>query len=139
MKPDSILFGIYVRASLWLLLFGFLSGCTQEHPGEIVYQKQCSQCHGLSGQGLKKLYPPLDKSPYLSQRLNDLPCLIVYGSRGSGKTAKTSRSRFMPPIKSIRGSELLALLDFLQKRWSSTGTIVINQSELEEWLASCKT
>ncbi len=137
MKPDNILFGISVRTCLWLFLFGFVSGCTQEHPGEIVYQKQCSQCHGLSGQGLKKLYPPLEKSPYLSRRLNELPCLIVYGSRDSGKTAKTSRSRFMPPIKSISRPELLVLLDFLQKRWS-TRTIVIRQSELEAWLSSCK-
>ena len=137
MKPDNILFGISVRTCLWLFLFGFVSGCTQEHPGEIFYQKQCSQCHGLSGQGLKKLYPPLDRSPYLSRRLNELPCLIVYGSRDSGKTAKTSRSIFMPPIKSISRPELLVLLDFLQKRWS-TRTIVITQSELEAWLSSCK-
>ena len=138
MKPDNSLVGISVRACLLLFLFGYLSGCTQEHPGEIVYQKQCSQCHGLSGQGLKKLYPPLDGSPYLSRRLNDLPCLIVYGSGKSGKTAKTSRSRFMPPIKSVSKSELLVLLDFLQKRWS-TRTSLINQSELDEWLSSCKT
>lgn len=137
MKPDNILFGISVRTCLWLFLFGFVSGCTQEHPGELAYQKQCSQCHGLSGQGLKKLYPPLEKSPYLSRRLNELPCLIVYGSRDSGKTAKTSRSIFMPPIKSISRPELLVLLDFLQKRWS-TRTIVITQSELEAWLSSCK-
>jgi len=138
MRPDTILFTLCLRTCLLLFLFGFLSGCTQEHAGEKVFQKKCSQCHGMSGQGLKKLYPPLDKSPLLSERINELPCLIRHGSRKSVYTANTTRNRFMPAIPSVSTSDLLILLDFLQRRWSTQPT-EINQSMLEEWLSSCKT
>ena len=138
MKPDHLLFGLSLQGCLFLFLFGFLTACTEKHPGETVYQKHCSQCHGLSGKGFKKLYPPLDRSPYLSTRLNELPCLIVYGSRDSGKTEKTRSSRFMPPIKSVGRAELTVLLEFLQKRWSAQN-IQVSQSKLEAWLSSCKT
>ena len=138
MKPDHLLFGLSLQGCLFLFLFGFLTGCTEKHPGETVYQKHCSQCHGLSGKGFKKLYPPLDRSPYLSARLNELPCLIVYGSRDWGKTENPRSSRIMPPIKSVSRAELPTLLEFLQKRWSAQN-IQINQSKLETWLSSCKT
>ncbi len=92
----------------------------------------------MSGQGLRNLYPPLDKSPYLSNRIPELPCLIIEGSRGAINAGGTARSRFMPPIKSIGTPDLLTLLDFLQGRWS-TDAIEITQSKLEAWLLSCKT
>jgi len=138
MRPENILITLCLRTCLSLLLFVFLSGCTQEHAGEKVYQKKCSQCHGMSGKGLKKLYPPLDESPFLSERINELPCLIQHGSRRSVYTANTARKRFMPPIPSVSTSDLLILLDFLQRRWANQPA-EINQPILEEWLSSCKT
>jgi len=121
---------------LWSLPLLF-SGCTKEHPGQAVYQEKCSQCHGSSGQGLRNLYPPLEKSPYLSNQIEELPCLIIQGSRGAINTAGRPRSRFMPPIDSISTSDMLTLLDFLQKRWTSESTGP-TLPELERWLLSCK-
>lgn len=138
MRPENILFTLCLRIFLSLFIFGFLSGCTQEHAGEKVFQKKCSQCHGMSGKGLKKLYPPLDKSSFFSDRINELPCLILHGSKRSVDATNTAQKRFMPPIPSVSTSDLIILLDFLQRRWSPQPT-EINQSMLEEWLSSCKT
>lgn len=119
---------------LLVIALGTISGCSGEPPGYKVYQKNCAQCHGRSGQGLKQLYPPLADSRYFSQEIAKLPCLIVNGSPGAGK--KTMRTALMPPVTAIRTSELPDLFVFLQQQWSAE-SMDISQSMIDEWLLSC--
>lgn len=92
----------------------------------------------MSGQGLRKLYPPLDNSPYLSTRVAELPCLIIQGSKTAIKTKERRKSSFMPPIKTIHTAEMLLLLDYLQQRWA-TGAVPVSEQILDTWLSSCPT
>ena len=136
MKAEQIFCHLCSWGCLLLILLAMPAGCSQEDPGEAVYRKNCSQCHATSGQGLRKLYPPLDKSPYLTTRIEELPCLIVYGSKATIKTTDRGRGSYMPPIKTVSTPEMLLLFDFLQRRWSSR-PVPVNEPVLVKWLSSC--
>jgi hypothetical protein len=92
----------------------------------------------MSGQGLRKLYPSLDKSLYLSTRIAELPCLIIQGSKTAIKTTERRKSSFMPPIKTINTAQMLLLIDYLQQRWA-TGGAPVSEQILDTWLSSCST
>lgn len=119
---------------LSLMVLTAMPGCSGEPTGSKIYQKNCSQCHGRSGQGLKQLYPPLENSPYFSQKISKLPCLIVNGSPGPVK--KAMRTALMPPVTTVRTSELPDLFVFLQQQWSAE-SMDISPSMIDEWLLSC--
>lgn len=47
--------------------------------GKELYETKCANCHGIEGDGLQQLYPPLKNSDYLVENQADLACLIRYG------------------------------------------------------------
>ena len=138
MKADTSFLQARFAGRLFLFLLLLLPGCSQDHPGERIYRKNCSQCHSASGQGLRKLYPPLAESLYLSARIDVLPCLIIHGSRATIKTADRSGGSFMPPIKTISTPDMLLLFDYLQRRWSAR-PVPVSEPTLVKWLSSCTT
>jgi len=50
--------------------------------GKGLYEKNCQNCHGVKGEGLGKLYPPLTDTLYLSKNRSSLSCIIKNGLRG---------------------------------------------------------
>ncbi|MEE4166852.1 MAG: cytochrome c [Desulfocapsaceae bacterium] len=138
MKVKAVFLSPYLRSFLFMVLISTACGCSQEHPGEDIYRNNCSQCHAMSGQGLRKLYPSLDKSLYLSTRIAELPCLIIQGSKTAIKTTERRKSSFMPPIKTINTAQMLLLIDYLQQRWA-TGGAPVSEQILDTWLSSCST
>ena len=137
MKPNNTLQNPH-HLKTWFvtfLLFIF-SGCTTEHPGEAVYLTKCSQCHGVSGQGFQKLYPPLENSEYLTKHLSMLPCLIRYGSTFFEKHQSGKRRTFMPAIHQLNSTDLLFLLEYLQQQHAADPIDITPQS-LEKWLLAC--
>lgn len=136
MRADHIFLRVWCGSCLFLFLLLLLAGCSREHPGERIYQKNCSQCHSTSGLGLKKLYPPMAGSLYLSARIDELACLIIRGSRATMKTADRRRGSFMPPIKTISTPDMLLLFDYLQQRWSDR-PVPVSEPMLAKWLKSC--
>ena len=137
MKPDKKPLNSHFSTT-WIItiLFFMLSGCTSEHPGEAVYRTKCSQCHGISGQGLKKLYPPLENSRYLTERIAMLPCLIRNGSTFLEKHQNTKTRTFMPAIHQLNSADLLLLLDYLQQYYTPN-PIDITPQAVEKWLLAC--
>ena len=138
MRADTIFFPARCAGRIFVFLLVLLPGCSQDHPGERIYRNHCSQCHSASGPGLRKLYPPLAKSPYFSARIEVLPCLIIHGSRATLKTADRSRGSFMPPIKTISTPDMLLILDYLQQRWSAR-PVPVSEPTLATWLSACAT
>ena len=137
MKPDKNLPSLYFFKTCFLTFLLFvLSGCTSEHPGEAVYRTKCSQCHGISGQGLKKLYPPLENSRYLSERVAMLPCLIRNGSTFLEKHQSGKTRNFMPAIQQLKVADLSLLLDYLQQQFAAN-PIDISPQSVEKWLLAC--
>ena len=84
------LFGIF-------LIVVFFS-CTQTNPrlsreenlkwkqyriqGESLYIIHCSNCHGINGEGLVKLYPPLSNVDWVTLNSEKISCVIKNGIQG---------------------------------------------------------
>ncbi len=50
--------------------------------GSVIYQNKCQNCHGINGQGLLALMPPLTDSIYLKTNKGNLACYIKFGIKG---------------------------------------------------------
>ena len=138
MKDNPNVFRDFINLSASLLIIFSVAGCSEEHPGEALYVAKCSQCHSISGDGLRELYPPLHKSAFFDQQINLLPCLIHEGSIFLQPDKGVRRTGFMPPIRSLTREELVDLLDYLQHHFGNR-TIAISTSDIDTWLSSCGT
>lgn len=50
--------------------------------GKNIYATHCQNCHGNSGEGLGKLYPPLTDLAYLENNREQLACFVKHGMSG---------------------------------------------------------
>ena len=139
MKPDGKKF-----ISTLLLLLGVASLVTiyqmynrpSPEPGGELYQQHCAACHGSEGHGLRELYPPLTDSPYLSEGLAEIPCLIRKGIKGNLATTDGSYNQRMPAFQQFTAAEITALMVYLQNRWGKAKPIT-SLKTVEQWLMSC--
>jgi mono/diheme cytochrome c family protein len=50
-----------------------------QHPGKTTYQRECAQCHGDNGEGIKSLIPPLLESDFARNNFDSIPCWLKNG------------------------------------------------------------
>jgi len=76
--------------------------------GKNLYESHCANCHGKNGEGLRNLYPSLDRSA----RLKDteyLTCLIRNGT--------TDKDINMPGNKDLYAIDIAQIITYLNERW----------------------
>src|SRR5215831_13174759 len=75
---------------LWTIcLLALLASCSTKDAkfqqyyvqGQMLYEKNCSNCHQKNGKGLGLLFPPLASSDYLKKNFNASLCLMKYGKQ----------------------------------------------------------
>lgn len=76
--------------------------------GKGVYEKHCQNCHGADGKGLRKLYPPLTDTTYLTKNKAALACIIKFGMNHDITIQGTEYDGQMP------GNDQLADIDIAQ-------------------------
>lgn len=103
------------------------AGCSDDAGDPALYKEYCSACHGPKGEGLRSLYPALEGSSYLDQKLDQLPCLII---RGAGNTIQ------MPGFPQLSAGEISELIVYLNNRWGTSRQAVSEQT-VAAWLNSC--
>ena len=113
-----------------------LSGCSVNQGDPTVYKKHCSSCHGSQGQGLRALYPPLEGSAYLGERIAELPCLVSAGIRGTIVTGNKTKNIRMPAFSELTLEEMSSLVNYLRLNWGKGGETVAQQT-VAQWLRSC--
>ena len=113
-----------------------LPGCSEDGADAELYLKNCASCHGRDGQGLRVLYPPLQKSDYLDNRISELPCLISRGIRGTIVTGNKTKNIRMPAFANLTSEEMSSLINYLTQRWGTGGEMVSEQTVIQ-WLQSC--
>jgi mono/diheme cytochrome c family protein len=91
--------------------------------GAEIYKKNCSNCHGLDGSGLRNLYPPIKGSNYLSDK-NKLVCIIKNGLQGPINVAGKTYNQKMPAAKGLYDLDIAQLITFLNNKWGSSKKIV---------------
>ena len=103
-----------------VLTIAALSAC-QDDPfkqGKILYEIHCGNCHGLKGEGLGQLIPPLAGADFFTQRIKEIPCMIVRGYKGqltvNGKMYSTNA---MPPNEKLTEFEITNILNYISSSW----------------------
>jgi cytochrome c551 len=130
------------KSSLILWMVGILSlasllcSCSGQGPkykqyfaqGQVLYEKNCSNCHQKNGTGLGLLYPPLASSDYLEKNFNLSLCLMKYGIKGELTVNGKNFNKPMPGVPSLTELELAEIATYLGNAWGrQMGIVEITQ------------
>jgi mono/diheme cytochrome c family protein len=106
--------------------------------GELIYEKHCQDCHGVSGQGVPNIYPPLagNRSVTMASSLNTIRSVLYGGYPPS--TAGNLRPYGMPPYQHIiYDIEIAQVVSYIRNAWGNIGSLVspfdVDQSRGNEY------
>jgi len=97
--------------------------------GAVLYQQVCAGCHGLAGEGVKPLAPPLAKSDWVTGSEDRLIRILLHGLAGpiqvSGVTYQPPDIQpEMPPLAALADAQIAAVLSYVRNEWGGPGAIV---------------
>ena len=96
--------------------------------GQQLYSSFCAQCHGVDGRGMSKLGPPLKSSEWVEGHWAVTARILFKGMEGpvtvNGRTYGTPDILpAMPPLFSLKDSQLAAILGYIRNSWGHKGSI----------------
>jgi len=106
--------------------------------GEDLYQQNCSNCHQANGTGLGLLFPPLNKSDYLNNNLNDVLCLMRHGKSGELIVNGKQFNKEMKGIPTLSDLEIAEIATYIYNTWENDRGI-IEVSYVSNALQTCET
>jgi len=104
--------------------------------GALVYQQHCQNCHGVNGEGLSALIPPLSDSTYLRKNLNSLPCYVKNGLKGQ-ITIKGKSFEDAMPANDLSPVEIAQVLTYVGNSFGNKLN-TIDEQLVQKSLARCK-
>ncbi len=103
--------------------------------GERIYTTYCLNCHGKDGNGLKNLYPPLNKSDFYAANYEKVPCIILHGLEDE---IQVNGKNFMMPMagfSNLTDVDITNLINYINTAWENKlpeTTIVKVKESLEK-------
>ncbi|MBK6977190.1 MAG: cytochrome c [Cytophagaceae bacterium] len=91
--------------------------------GAELYAKHCSNCHGVEGQGLGKLYPPIKGSDFLKNK-NKVICIIKNGSSVPVTVNGIIYDGKMLKNKNLYDLDIAQITTFIYDRWGEDQSTV---------------
>ncbi|GHN00770.1 hypothetical protein WSM22_22590 [Cytophagales bacterium WSM2-2] len=85
--------------------------------GQVLYEKNCSNCHQKNGQGLGRVYPPLASNEYFEKNLNASLCQMKYGTQGEIVVNGIKYNKAMPGIPSLTELEIAEIATYIGNSW----------------------
>jgi mono/diheme cytochrome c family protein len=104
--------------------------------GALVYQSHCQNCHGVNGEGLSALIPPLTDSIYLKNNKNALTCYITSGLKGQ-ITVKSKTFDDAMPANDLSPLEVAQVLTYIGNSFGNKLN-TINEQTVQADLAKCR-
>ncbi len=97
-----------------------------------LYEKQCGDCHGKTGQGRDRVYPPLAGNPQVVA-LDPVNLIrIVLIGAAAPTTAGNPTPHSMPPfVNRLSDAELLAILNHVRGSWGNDAPAISQRQVLE--------
>jgi len=86
--------------------------------GEVLYKQHCANCHQPDGSGLGRVYPPLNRSDFLDENLNEVICLIKNGRQGEMLVNGVMYNQPMAGISSLTDLEVAEITTYIYNTWS---------------------
>ena len=115
----------------WTILV-FMVSCTPKDAkfqqyfvqGQMLYEKNCSNCHQKNGKGLGLIYPPLDTSDYMQNHFEEVLCLMRSGKSGELIVNGKNFNQPMPGIPTLTDLEIAEIATYIYNSWSHDKGIV---------------
>lgn len=107
--------------------------------GHALYTSICQTCHGIDGNGMASLAPPLNQSEWVTGDKNKLISIVLFGLSGpvkvNGHLYKAPEiNGDMPGIgydQDLSNEDIASLLSFVRKSWKNNAD-KINGEEVEK-------
>ena len=104
--------------------------------GKGLYEKNCQNCHGVNGEGLGKLYPPLTDTLYLSKNRSILACIIKDGLTGKITVSGVSYETEMPGNADLADIDIAQIIVYVTNSFGNKQGFY-DQGEVTADLKSC--
>lgn len=137
-KIESKKKGILIAFAILLAFFlvsKMLSGISS-NPSQIAYENRCASCHGINGEGVKEMIPPLANSDWLVNNQNILACVIKHGIKGPMIVNGKEYDIEMLGQKKLQDIELTNIINYINTSWGNTIPTMKNV-EVIEALKAC--
>lgn len=126
---------------LALLAAAALAGCSGEPPEDDAatfdpsllparaqYRTHCGACHGKSGMGAKRLYPPLRGSSWVNGPAEIPIRVVLQGVKGDLVVEGERYRNQMPPLGHRLGDDDIArILTYVRASWGNTSSPVTEE------------
>lgn len=87
--------------------------------GERLYATYCANCHGADGNGLKNLYPPLNKSDYLEDNNDKVACIILNGLEEDIVVNGKDYMMPMAGFSNLTDVDITNLVNYINTAWDN--------------------
>lgn len=141
MNKSNIGLAFQIIIPLMIILFVVLvypySTSQSAEIGKKKYMKHCSNCHGVNGEGLRKLIPPIGDPLHL--KLETLACIIRYGKSGIIEVNGKTYSGEMPGNFELENDEIAAIMNYLYQTFPNPDLPKsVTLKDINDLLENCK-
>lgn len=105
--------------------------------GQQLYVKHCSNCHQVDGSGLRRVYPPLNTSDYMTKNFEEVVCMIRYGRSGEMFVNGKEYNHPMYGVSSLTDIEVAEITTYIYNTWTHERGL-LEVKDASSILAACK-
>ncbi len=125
----AILLGFYMLSEFVSMM--------SSNPAQISYEKKCASCHGLKGEGLKNMIPPLANSDWLKNNQDRLTCIIKNGINEKIMVNGLEYNIEMLGNEKMQDIEVTNIINYINTSWGNTIPTKKNKKVIQE-LRDCQ-
>ena len=105
--------------------------------GKRLYGIHCGNCHQPNGEGLGRLYPPLQSSDYLrAAELSEIICQMKYGKAGEMLVNGVVYNQQMPGNDALTNIEIAEITTYIYNHFIDS-LVIVNQHDVAKIIAAC--
>ena len=125
--------------SAYILVISYLFNVIQKEKsfeqsisdGKMIYEDFCIQCHLSNGEGLEKVYPPLNNSDYLLKNIDKSIYSIKYGLKGEIIVNGIKYNGVMIN-QGLDDEEIADVMNYITNSWDNSLKIQITTKRVNE-------
>ena len=99
--------------------------------GKMIYEDFCIQCHLSNGEGLEKVYPPLNNSDYLLKNIDKSIYSIKYGLKGEIIVNGIKYNGVMIN-QGLDDEEIADVMNYITNSWNNNLNVQITTKRVNE-------
>lgn len=117
MKNKYLFISVVGFILLFIIVFMIYFGLGNDNSdiGKEEYQKHCANCHGMNGEGLRDLIPPLNDKKWLYAE--NLVCILKYGLNDTIIVNDKKYFGVMPSNPKLENDEIAAIICYMRNEF----------------------